>query len=155
MKPKLLGKVRAGFVLTDIDHTIADSKWRDQLVGDWDNYHQESLKDKPDPNVVNLLGSLSLAGYYVVGVTGRPEKWRALTMKWLTRHCVMLDELLMRKNNNYAKAPDSKMQLIKEFLPNLVHANAIALDDREDVITMYRSLGITAFQVFLRTGAGV
>lgn len=141
------------YILVDVDHTLANSFWRDDMIGDWDAYHAASSEDEPLQDAVGLINSLHGAGYTIIGLTARPEKWRQITMEWLIKHFISMDELLMRPDEAYHPAPEIKMALaLKRFddKANLKAQVAIVIDDREDVIEAFRALGVTAMQIFGR-----
>lgn len=143
-------------VLCDIDHCLADSFWRDPMIGGeggWDAYHSASPDDKPAQDVVDLINELASNGYVVMGLTARPEKWRRLTMDWLVKHRVALDGLLMRGDTDYRPAAEIKGALALAYFGSEeeIRANVLCvLDDREDVITSFCALGVTAIQVHIR-----
>lgn len=140
-------------ILVDIDHTISNSFWRDSMMGnrDWDAYHSASVDDKPIPDTIDMLCALQVQGYKIIGITARPEKWRDLTMKWLIRHLVCMDELLMRPDDSFRPAPEIKMELVaKRFGDNLCEEVAFIMDDRDDIATAFKGCGITVLQVHAR-----
>jgi hypothetical protein len=137
-------------LITDIDHTLADAAWRDHLIGGeggWDGYHEQACKDKPIRTLVALINAMHLAHWNVVAVTTRPEKWRAMTMRWLIDVGVRIDTLLMRPANDYRPSPELKVAQVLEYFPKLRDNLVIVLDDREDVIAAFVAIGITALQV--------
>ena len=141
------------YVLVDIDHTLSNAWWRDSLIGDWDAYHAVSGQDNPLQDVITMVNALHRCGRSIIGLTARPEKWRQLTMEWLVKHFVSMDELLMRSDDDFRPAPEVKVALALERFKdesNLRNQVALVLDDREDVIEAFRALGVTALQVFGR-----
>jgi beta-phosphoglucomutase-like phosphatase (HAD superfamily) len=129
-------------LITDLDHTLAASSWRDQhRGGNWDAYHEMAKDDPPILPMISLINALSL-GAKIVCITTRPEKWRTLTMNWLLKHLVDIDELLMRPNDDFRPSPVLKVALAQQFL--VEDENVVAIDDREDVLQAYRAVGIKA-----------
>jgi hypothetical protein len=127
-------------LLTDLDHTLADASWRDDHRGNWDEYYAMSANDKAVTQMVQLLAALRLRTK-IICVSARPEKWRTLTTYWLLKYNILVDELLMRPDNDYRKSPELKLALSEPYWksdPNAV----IAIDDREDVLAAYGSVGI-------------
>lgn len=138
-------------ILIDVDHTISNAFWRDAMIGGpWDEYHAASFDDKPIEDIVRLLTALSLDGNEIVGITARPEKWRQLTMSWLLRNNVPMDELLMRPDDAFRPSAEIKMELAKARFKSLKDQVAFIMDDRDDVIAAFRAEGITCLQVFAR-----
>src|SRR5271170_1992740 len=101
-------------ILVDLDHTVSNSFWRDGMIGSvpWDSYHAASKDDKPFKNMVNLINSLSSIGYSIIGITGRTEKFRQLTLNWLIRYRVDIIELLMRPDDVFLKNAELKIKLV-------------------------------------------
>lgn len=133
-------------VIVDIDHTISDARWRDDLIGNWDEYYLAGDEDKPIKEMIHLLQSLELAGHTLIGLTGRPEKWRQLTVSWLFRHGVPFDEVLMRPDDDFRKSPDLKIALLTEWLDNS-ETDVLLIDDREDITSRISAeLNITTLQ---------
>lgn len=136
-------------ILLDVDHTVSNAFWRDYMIpaADWDAYHAASVDDKPIPEIVDMLNLL--ADYYtIVGITSRDEKWRKLTMDWLIKWDVPMNNLLMRPAGDFRRAPELKVALaLQAFGDKLNERVAFILDDREDVIEAFKALSITALQV--------
>lgn len=138
-------------VLIDIDHTLSNAFWRDSMIGQvsWEQYHTESIHDKPLDDIVGLVQSLQF-NYDLIGITARPEKFRSITMSWCLEYNIPLDELLMRDYDTFDSAPVTKVNLIKKRFVDPITEIAFALEDRDDCCTMLRGLGITVLQVFGR-----
>jgi hypothetical protein len=143
-------------ILLDIDHTIADAFWRDPMIGgSWDEYHAASVDDKPIADVVDMVVALDKAGFTIIGLTARPEKWRKLTMDWLISHQVPMDELWMRDPSDFSPSKIMKPALaLANFGGHygLTQKVAFIIDDREDVCAAFRGLGVTALQTYARRG---
>jgi hypothetical protein len=139
-------------LLLDIDHTVSDAAWRDKMIGvyTWDEYHMEGAKDQPILDTIQLVKDLHSCAWTVIGLTARPEKWRKITMDWCVRHRVPLDELLMRPHNDFLPSPACKVKLVQERFGDDYSSIAMVLDDRLDVVTAFREIGIAAFQVFAK-----
>lgn len=140
-----------GVVLCDIDHCVADSAWRDSLVTsggrvDWDSWHRLSEDDRPIQHVVDLVNALVSAGMRVHGLTTRPEKWRALTTRWLLRVDCRFCRVLMRPNDDYRPAPVVKVDVARAAFPGMRDEIALVIDDRDDVSAAFRAEGIVVLQ---------
>jgi putative acid phosphatase of HAD superfamily subfamily IIIB len=136
-------------ILVDIDHTVSNAFWRDGMIGTetWDYYHEQSKFDKPFKNVVNLLNALSNSGYNIMGITGRNEKNRQLTVAWLVQNKVDIDELLMRPDNDYTKNGELKVKLIQERFKGDFKDIHFLIDDNEDAILAFMAIGIATLQI--------
>lgn len=142
--------VERNVVLVDIDHVISAAWPRDPMIGNvsWDEYHAASSADLPVRDIVQLLQRLK-EHYKIVAITARPEKWRQLSMAWMVKHKVPVDELLMRPDNAFRPAPQIKLELVNERFPDKDEI-AFLLDNREDVVAAFYSIGVTCMQVFGR-----
>ena len=125
-------------VFMDIDHTLSDAKWRDNEMGNWDEYHALGTHDRPIPEMVAVLASLH-GDWHTVGLTGRPEKFRQMTMNWCLKHGVLLDELMMRPTDSYQSAPELKREAITNRLAMIDEAMVLVFDDRDDVVAAIKA----------------
>lgn len=136
-------------VLIDIDNVIANAVWREGMIDQkgWDAFHEASLQDAPIDAVCTMINSF--ATYHICLVTGRPEKFRQVTMEWLLNHSVWLDELLMRPNDDFRKSPEMKVDLVQKRFSNPKEDVAFIIDDRLDIIEAFQAIGIPGFQAFV------
>jgi hypothetical protein len=116
-------------------------------VDSWDAYHEASKDDKPFKNIARLINSLASMSYVIIGITGRNEKFRQLTTKWLLEHRIDVDELLMRPDGNFEKNGIVKMALVEERFKKNYKNIQFLIDDNEDTILAFHKLGITTLQV--------
>lgn len=143
------------YVLCDIDHTLSDASWRDPMLegaerwSGWDAYHSQSVHDDQIEEMIHLVNGLAVMGLYVVVMTARPSKFYQMTMDWLLRHRVTVDELLMRQDEDFRPSPEIKIGLARERFSNLDEI-AIVIDDREDVCEIFRAAGVTTLQATAR-----
>lgn len=144
------------FILCDVDHTVSNAAHRDDLIGGeggWDVYHAAAKDDEPLHDVAEVIRALGAASYVIIGLTGRPEKWRQLTQEWMFEHSILFDELLMRPDDDYRQAALCKISMaLRRFgSEDELRTNvAMLLDDNEKVTEAFRGLGITVLQVFGR-----
>jgi len=141
-------------VLVDIDHTLSDAAWRDHLIpaaratGDWTAYYAEMDYDEPIWFVATLVRSLNMIqAYEVVGLTARPEEYRAKTLLWMRRNGIEMRTLLMRPKDNHDPSPGLKVDLIKKRLK--MSEIAFAIEDREDCAKAMIEAGISVFRPML------
>ena len=141
-------------ILVDLDHTVSDAFHRDEMIGvcDWDTYHARLEEDDPCWDFISLLEPLT-DRHEVIGLTSRPEKWRRLTMTWLVKHGVCLDDIWMRPDHDYRAAPDVKIALCKEKLGDEWKENVLfVIDDNERVVAAFKNEGVSVLQIFNRRG---
>lgn len=141
-------------ILIDIDHTLADAFHRDPMIGiaPWDEYHAASHEDDPCHDMVELLHCLN-DKHDIIGLTSRPEKFRGLTMQWLTKHNIHLDDLWMRPDKNFKPAQEVKIEQCVEKLGEEWQQKILfMIDDNERVIGAFKAQGVSCLQIFHRRG---
>lgn len=135
-------------ILCDLDHTISDAAWRDDLIGNWDEYHSRLIEDAPIKGVVTMINAMYFGGADIYGITARPEKWRALTNQWLLKHGVEFERLLMRDDDDYRPAHILKPELARLHIgEDYAKRVALVIDDRADVIEAFAAEGIVGMLV--------
>jgi len=135
-------------VLIDIDHTLSDAAWRDQWLGQWDVYHSLADQDKPIQDMVDMVRALYATHFIPVGLTARPERWRKPTMEWLIRHDIHFEELLMRPDKDFRPTAEMKLDLVKNRYPNMKEEIAFIMDDREDVLALFKAEGVHCLLIY-------
>lgn len=141
-------------ILVDIDHTLSDARWRDHMlepaVKDWVAYHTQSIDDPPVAPMIQLVKRLQKGkeeGDVIAGLTARPEQWRPLTMKWLFRHGVELDELYMRPDYDFRPSPECKLALVEQYLSDVDKMSVIFLEDNEKICRAFLAAGFCTLRV--------
>ncbi|OLB75659.1 MAG: 5'-hydroxyl kinase [Actinobacteria bacterium 13_2_20CM_2_71_6] len=127
--------------LVDIDGTVAEMGTR--------NPYDESRvhEDAPNEPVIRVVRALHAAGYRIVFCSGRTDGCRDATAAWLDEHVgVPYEALHMRVAGDQRKDSIVKAEI---FEKHIRHAYRIVgvLDDRMQVVRMWRSLGLTVLQV--------
>lgn len=134
----------------DLDHTLSDAAWRDPMLGDWDAYNAAADADLPIQETLDLVRTLVASGTYQgIAWTARPEKWRALTLGWLARWDCPFEELIMRPLNDFRRAPELKLDLLRAR-PGGLAAIEFVIEDRLDVVEACRGAGLTALHIHPR-----
>ena len=135
-------------IIVDMDGTLANCDHRTHLVKakKWDEFYAACEDDQINQWCRMVMDSLGF--YYdveVVIVTGRPEKYREKTVKWLASFSIYPDALLMRKDGDFRKDAVIKEEILKlVILPEW--DVLFALEDRKQVVDMWRKNGITCLQ---------
>lgn len=136
-------------VLFDLDGTLADNEHRRHFISgeeeDWRSYNDRMAYDRPNRPIVELAQELHAAGYPLIMVTGREEKFRTVSLDWLDLQHVPCDGLYMRATGDFRDDSVVKSELLDQiiaagFKPWLV------VDDRKRVVDMWRQRGLTCLQ---------
>lgn len=128
-------------VIVDIDGTIAKN-----LSGR--GFYDDSRvhEDSPNVPVVDLVQRLHKDGVSIVYSSGRADSCREQTQEWIDTHVGVPGPLLMRKAGDYRKDNIVKLEIFDREIRDKYNV-LFSLDDRDQVVAMYRSLGITVLQV--------
>jgi len=121
-------------IMVDLDGTLA-------LFGNKNAYDRDFENDKLNYAVAEIIKNKN-----IILVSGRKEKFRNQTLQFLNFYNIKFLELFMRKDND-----DRKDSIVKKE----IYDNEIAgkynilfvLDDRDQVVKLWRSLGLTCLQV--------
>lgn len=138
--------------LVDMDGTIADLSHRLHFIENgnrqWLEFFAAVPDDKPIPEVIKTVQLLSQAGAKIILVTGRSEVCKLKTIEWLRTNEVPFDDLYMRNENDHRPDNIVKSELLDKILGEYAGWQIIAaMEDRKQVVDMYRSRGLRVFQV--------
>lgn len=140
-------------ILCDIDGVIADGSHRIHFLKnqkkDWAKFYGAASGDLPRQWCIDLIDEL-FGSYEIVLITGRPERYRALTTRWLREYNVPHDELYMRSDMKPDGTPDHRQDydVKKEIYEwHLKHKDIrFVIEDRKQAVEMWRSLGLVCLQ---------
>lgn len=127
-------------LITDIDGSLANDVWRNN-VQDFDERQRAAIDDDAYLHMVKMVNGLAQAKWLVVCLTSRNERWRQQTNKWLGKYEVDCDQVHMRDNEDYAPAPEFKVQYVKKLLAQINPTHLVLIDSRDDVVAAYRTEG--------------
>jgi len=137
-------------VIFDIDGTLADIEHRRHYVTEgksyWEKFNAEMGEDTPNSAVVSLYLTLWHSGNYNLEiVTGRNERFRALTEQWLVWNEIPFNRVTMRADKDNRADHIIKEEILSSFLDEGQDI-LFAVDDRQQVVDMWRRNGITCLQ---------
>lgn len=128
-------------VVVDIDGTTAVMCARSPF--DETRVHE----DTPNQPVIDVVRAMASAGYRVVFLSGRTAGCRAATDMWLRAHVVPdFDGLFMRHVGDFRKDSIVKAELFDAHVRDSYDVTCV-LDDRKQVVDMWRAMGLTVLQV--------
>jgi predicted kinase len=137
-------------VLVDMDGTLADCEHRRQFIRegrhDWDNFEAQTLKDEVIYPIMNLVNILYREGYTIIIVSGRQiDRAGKDTETWLKMKANFQHRHLFMRNGEDSRPDNVVKQEILDKLPK--DQIAYVLDDRNQVVEMWRKNGLTCLQV--------
>ena len=137
-------------VIFDIDGTLADIAHRRPCLDgerpDWTRFNASIGDDTPNEPIVSLYKTLWNSGiYHMEIVTGRDEVFRGITETWLTWNEIPFNRVTMRPRKDQRADYHVKQDILNAFLSE-GHNIAFAVDDRQQVVDMWRRNGITCLQ---------
>lgn len=137
-------------VICDIDGTLMDISKRVQagfpfIVNEEDLIHYNN--DVPNVPVVECVKALMLAGIEVLFVSGRTDIGFTITHKQIM-DAIGIDSfsLFMRKSGDYRKDSVVKQEIYDNYIKDN-YKILFCLDDRNQVVDFWRSIGLPCFQV--------
>ncbi|WP_430788277.1 AAA family ATPase [Actinoplanes sp. G11-F43] len=128
-------------VLVDIDGTVA-------LMGHRSPYAWNRVgEDEPNPAVITAVRAMHAAGHAIVFCSGRDAVCRAETEAWLELFVgVPYEGLFMRPEGDSRKDSIVKREIFDQEVRDRWRIVGV-FDDRQQVVRMWRQLGLTVFQV--------
>lgn len=128
-------------VLVDIDGTVA-------LMGRRSPYAWNRVgEDDPNPAVITAVRAMHAAGHAIVFCSGRDAVCRAETEAWLELFVgVPYEALFMRPEGDSRKDSIVKREIFDQQVKDRWRIVGV-FDDRQQVVRMWRQLGLTVFQV--------
>ena len=135
-------KTKEKAIIVDVDGTLADMKG---IRGpfEWDKV----LQDKPHLDVIEMIQDFaSLNKYKIIITTGRDGCCIQNTVKWLDRHKVPFDDFYMRPEGDFRKDNIIKSEIYMDHIRPKYDVKFV-VDDRDQVVEMWRSLGLRVLQV--------
>ena len=143
-------------IIVDLDGTLADCSHRlHHIEGEkkgWDKFFEGIKDDKVNEWCKHLIYGMHTAQYSYTAlpiiVTGRPEKTIPATDDWLKENLIWPTSfagMFFRKDGDFR--PDTVIK--KEIYEKQIKGRydiLFVLEDRKNVVDMWRSLGLTCLQ---------
>ena len=122
-------------IICDIDGTLA-------LLNGRNPYDASSCENDELNTVVASL----LKGKTVLLVSGREDKYKEQTEKFLSKHHIEYSNLWMRATGDFRKDAMIKAEIFNSKIRGKFNIEFV-LDDRNQVVKMWRNMGLTCLQV--------
>lgn len=127
-------------VICDLDGTLALHQGRDPF--DWARIPEDAI----DPRLEQILKDYCYQGVAIIFVTGRPERARAATEKWLFDHELYSYKLYMRANNDFSHSDDYKRKVYNDHIKGDYDVYCV-FEDSNKCVKMWREEGLLTCQV--------
>lgn len=140
-------------VIFDVDGTLADCQHRVHWVRskpkNWAAFNRGMSSDGVHQDVCDLLRMFHASGWTILIATGRSEDDRAVTENWLGNVAGLgglWTRLYMRASLDYRSDDVVKGEILDQMIQD-GFAPTVAIDDRNQVVNMFRNRGLRVLQV--------
>jgi hypothetical protein len=131
-------------IICDLDGTLAHIDHRDPYDA---STCEEDLLNEPVANILTVYSEQKEFEIAILLVSGREDKYRPQTERWLRKHGIAYEALLMRRTGDFRKDTLIKKELYESHIADR-YTILFVLDDRDQVVAMWRKeLGLTCLQV--------
>lgn len=134
-------------VICDLDGTLCNIDHRLHFMKgekkNWPGFFGAMSEDKLNLWCASILENLY--EYSIILCSGRPDNYREVTENWLGEHFVSYEHLFMRQNND-SRRDDIVKEVILDFEILTRFKPYFSIDDRNQVVQMWRKRGITCLQ---------
>lgn len=117
--------------IVDLDGVLADVRHRlHHIEGgrkDWDAFFAGIPDDPPLAEGLAVVARLGADGHEIVFLTGRPERTRPQTERWLEQHGLPRARLIMRREGDRRPARQTKQSLVRRLAAD--RTIAVVVDD--------------------------
>lgn len=124
----------------DIDGTLAKMNGRSPY--DYSKVHT----DIPNHNITMINRLLAQSGLPIIIVSGRTDDCLVETIQWLDANAIKYNKVFMRASGDLRNDAVVKKEIYDNKIKDKYNVLAV-FDDRNRVVDMWRSLGITCLQV--------
>mgnify|MGYP003136180466 CR=1 FL=1 len=152
--------MKKDIIICDLDGTLCNIDHRLHFVQvaqgerkDWNSFFSGAPNDTINEPVLEVLDRFRFASdeFEIIFCSGRPERCRADTVEWLKKNYFIERrghlhyKLYMRKDGDYRRDDIVKEEILNEHIDR--NRVLFVLDDRDQVVDMWRRNGLTCFQV--------
>ena len=128
-------------MLSNVDHRL---HFLEGERKDWNSFFEAMGDDGPNDAVMRLLQNMH-HNYRIIIVTARPAEYTQKTIAWLGHHLIPFDKIYTRKSGDFRQDAIVKQEILQQILDD-GYDPFLAVDDRKEVVEMWRSFGITTLQ---------
>jgi len=137
-------------VIFDVDGTLMDITHRRHFVTqrpkDFDSFRAATTNDTPKKDIFAIALAMKAAGHRIIISSGRNMSQRATTLKQLMSQGLAFDAIYMRSDTDYRQDYVVKQGMLDKMRKDGFNPT-MAVDDRQQVVDMWRDNGLTVRQV--------
>lgn len=127
-------------IIVDMDGTLAHFNGRGPY--DFDKCNTDTL----DEVVAGIVRDLNYVGEEIIVVSGRDDSCMEMTVEWLNDNGIPFNRIFMRETGNKEKDSIVKRKIFDQHIRGKYNIKLV-LDDRNQVVDMWRQLGLKCLQV--------
>lgn len=131
-------------IIVDIDNTLSDSNHRQHFLDgerkNWKGFFDAMDKDPINKWCWDIINALKHK-MDIVLCSGRPDNYQDTTEKWLNEKSINGHDLYMRPRND-SRRDDIVKEILLDFEVKTRYTPIFCIDDRKQVIDMYRKRGL-------------
>ena len=144
------------YAVVDLDGVVADVRHRlahlEQRPRDWTAFFSAAPGDPVLDEGAAVVTTLADA-YDLVWLTGRPERCRAETLRWLAGSALPAGRLIMRREGDRRPAGVLKVEVLRQL--TRTQPVAVVVDDDEQVAQAVEAAGFLAYRADWMTRPGL
>ncbi len=148
LKPYIMPERGPNVILVDLDGTLCERTPEDQ--GGRSPYDESRVvEDTVCRPVLDVITMFAWTGHRIIFMSGRSTLCRIDTEAWLTEHLpedVEYEALFMRPAGDTRRDWVVKAELFDLYVRHRYRVRLV-LDDRNQVVRMWRAIGLPCFQV--------
>lgn len=139
-----------GYVICDIDGTIADCEHRRHFVKkdpkDWKGFFSHMSEDTLIKSTAKIVIDYYNKMHTIIYVSARPEDYREQTLKWLQKNNMSFAwTLIMRPKGDTRPDTEIKQDIYDKYLKK--YPIEVVIDDRPRIIDMWKKNGLKVMDV--------
>ena len=126
-------------IIVDMDGTLA-------LFGNANPYERDFGKDTVNKPIKDIVNYYSDNMTQIIILSGRKNKFESVTKNWLTANAIHFDKIFTRADEDSRKDFIIKRELYEANIKGQYNIRFV-LDDRDQMVDFWRSIGLTCLQV--------
>lgn len=136
-------------IIIDLDGTLSDSNHRQHFMTgkkkNWKAFYEGLSEDPVNYWCDQLLWAFYETKHKIILVTGRPAEHKQRSIDWLNKKDLIWDEFFTRASGDFRPDYVVKEEIYRNHIEPIYDV-LFAIDDRKQVVDMWRRIGVTCLQ---------